>query len=127
VPISALALIVAVSTHAPGAPVQLSLRATFELQCGWPGPRVAVTLPAAERLTPRTAAKIDGRAPEAVTQAGDTITFVIARPSGVMCDAIGPGTVRIVLTGVRNPARAGRYAIRVRHGAETRSGAFSIR
>lgn len=129
----ALALAVMLSAHAQGAPVQMSLRATFQLQCGWPGPEVSVTFPARDRLPVRLGATgifVDGKAPAAFSRIGRTVTFAIARPAGAMCDAIGPGVVRIVFTRVsrlRNPPVAGRYPISVRHGRETASGAFSIR
>jgi hypothetical protein len=119
----ALALVIALSSHAAGAHARLSLRATFELQCGWPGPSLVVTFPA--RVAP-TAVLVDGKAPGRVTRSGSTVTLTVSRPQ-VLCDSIGPGAVRVVFTDLRNPARSGRYRLALRHGGQTASGAFSIR
>lgn len=126
--VPALALAVLLSTHAPGAPAHISLRATFELQCGWPGPKIAAVFPAAERLAGPITVTIDGKRPAAVSRAGRTVTLTVARPNGVMCDSIGPGTVRIAFTsGIRNPAKPGSYRIALRHNSESATGAFDIR
>jgi hypothetical protein len=129
---TALALLAALSTHAPATPVQLSLRATFELQCGWPGPSVAITFPAREGLpahiAPATVA-VDGRHPASVERRGRVLTLAVARPGGVICDSIGPGVVRIVFArtaGIRNPDRPGTYTLRAAHGASTASGTFRV-
>lgn len=131
--VSALALTVALSSHAAGATTQVGLRAGYDMQCGWPGPRIEVVFPAAERLPARMARRsvlVDGKPAASVTRAGHTVALTIAAPSGVMCDSIGPGMVRILFTRaahIGNPRRAGRYRLTVRHGTEAASGAFSIR
>ena len=130
----AAALVLTVSIHAAGATgVRIALSATVEMQCGWPGPRVEVVFPAAERMPAQiapAAVLVDGKRPASVTRSGRTISISIARPGGVMCDVIGPGRLHVVFTQAAhlgNPTRAGHYRLAVRHGAETASGAFSIR
>lgn len=127
-------VLVALSSSLVGAtPVAVDLHAEFEMQCGWPGPRVTVVFPDAERMPARispAAVLVDGRQPAGITRAGHAISISIARPGGVMCDAIGPGRVHVVFTRAAqlgNPSRAGRYQLVVHHGAETASGAFNIR
>lgn len=128
------ALAVALSTHAVGAaPVSVSIHATYEMQCGWPGPSIAVVFPAAERLPARidrTAVLVNGAPPASVARTGRTVTLTIARPTGVLCDAIAPGTVRVVFTRAArlgNPRAAGTYTIEVRHRAAVLRGHFSVR
>ena len=127
-------VLVALSSSLAGAtPVAVDLDAGLKLQCGWPGPRVEVVFPAAERMPAQiapAAVLVDGKHPAGVTGSGRTISISIARPGGVMCDVIGPGRVHLVFTRAAhlgNPVRAGRYRLVIRHGAETESGAFSIR
>lgn len=131
---AALALAITLSTHAAGAtPAAVGLRAGYDMQCGWPGPRIEVVFPAAERLPARisrAAVLVNGKPPAAVARSGNVVSLTIARPSGAMCDVIGPGVVRVVFTraaDIGNPRRAGSYRIAVRHGTEAVSGAFSIR
>jgi hypothetical protein len=126
-------LAIAVSSHAAAArPVAVALRTTMSLQCGWPGPALDVVFPAAERLPnaiPRSAVLIDGERPAAVTRSGRTVSLSVARPQ-VLCDAIGPATVRVTFTraaGLGNPTRADAYAITVGHGAEAARGTFAVR
>lgn len=131
--VSALVLTIALSSHAAGAPVQIGLGGTYDMQCGWPGPRIEVMFPPAERLPARiarTSVLVDDKPPATVTRSGQTVSLTIARPSGVMCDAIGPGVARIVFTRaahIVNPRHAGLYRLSVRHGTELASGVFSIR
>lgn len=127
-------VVIALSSSLAGAaPVAITVHAGYAMQCGWPGPRIEIVFPAAERLPARiapAAVRVNGRPPAAAARSDSTVTLTIARPSGVMCDAIGPGTARIVFTRaarIGNPRRAGRYRLTVRHGGETVSGAFSIR
>lgn len=128
----ALALAVLLSTHAAGASVQVTLRATYVMQCGWPGPQVRVVFPSAERVPariPRGSVLVDGKAPASLTRTGSAVSLRIARPSGVMCDAMGPGTVRIEFTRsahIGNPARAGRYVMRVAHGRSVAHATFTV-
>jgi hypothetical protein len=128
-----IAAVLVLSSYAAGhTPISVEVRAGFELQCGWPGPRIDVVFPAEERLpakVERTAVRVDGKPPAAVSRSGRTISLTIARPAGVMCNAIGPARVHILFTRdahIGNPAHAGTYRLAVRHAPETVSGAFSI-
>jgi hypothetical protein len=126
-------LAIALSSHAIAArPVAVALRTTMTLQCGWPGPVLDVVFPAAEQLPnalPRSAILVDGEQPASVTRSGRKVTLSVPRPQ-VLCDAIGPATMRVTFTraaGLGNPARAGAYAITVDHGAQSARGSFRIR
>ena len=126
-------LAIALSSQAAAArPVAVTLRTTLSLQCGWPGPVLDVVFPAAERLPnaiPRSAVLIDGEKPAAVARSGRTVSLSVTRPQ-VLCDAIGPATVRVTFTraaALGNPKRAGAYAIVLGHGAEAAHGSFAIR
>jgi hypothetical protein len=122
---------VSLSSHAAARPVAIEVRTTLSLQCGWPGPEMDVVFPSAERLPntiPRAAVRVDGRPPAAVTRSGRTVSVLVSRPQ-VLCDAIGPATVRVTFTraaGLGNPTRAGIYAIAVDHGGQTARGTFGI-
>jgi hypothetical protein len=126
-------LAIAVSSHAAAArPVAIALRTTMTLQCGWPGPVLDVVFPTAERLPnaiPGATVRVEGKQPAAVTRSGRTVSISVPRPQ-VLCDAIGPATVRITFArtaGIGNPKRAGGYAITVGNGAQAARGSFEIR
>jgi hypothetical protein len=129
----AVALTIALSSHAAGAsPVGIGLRATFEVQCGWVGPRITVIFPTAERLPARFApgaVLVNGSRPAAVTRSGQTVSLTIPRPTGVMCDSIGPGTVRVDFTRaaqIGNPRRAGLYTVHAEHGTSVATATFAL-
>ena len=131
---AAVALAVSLSSYLTGsAPVAMQLRMRYEMRCGWPGPRIDVVFPSAERLPARvahTAVLVDGRPAAAVTRSGHSLSISVARPTGVQCDVIAPGTVRVNLTravGLGNPRRPGTYVISARHGALSLRGSFTIR
>jgi hypothetical protein len=53
----------------------------------------------------------------------------VTRPQ-VLCDAIGPATVRVTFArgaGLGNPPRVGVYAIALGHGAQAERGSFETR
>jgi len=112
--------------------VSIELRGTFELQCGWVGPHISVMFPKAERLPTRIAPEavlIDGNHPTAATRSGRTVSLTIAPPTGVLCDSIGPGTVRIRFTRaarIGNPRSAGRYTVHAEHGASVATATFAV-
>lgn len=115
---------IALSSYTAAArPVAIVLRLHYEMQCGWPGPTIAVTFPALERMpssVPRRAVLVDGKEPTAAMLNERTVSLTIARPAGVMCDVIGPGIARVAFSraaGFGNPRRPGTYAIVARHGA----------
>lgn len=89
--------------------------------------------PTAERLPARFApgaVLVNGSRPAAVTRSGQTVSITIPRPTGVMCDSIGPSTVRIGFTRaaqIGNPRRAGRYTVHAEHGASIATATFAVR
>ena len=124
---------IVLSSHATAArPVAVALRTTMSLQCDWPGPALDVVFPAAERLPkaiPRSAVLVDGKPPTGVVRSGRTVSLSVVRPQ-VLCDAIGPATVRVTFTRAArlgNPKRAGAYAITVGHGGQAARGSFVVR
>jgi hypothetical protein len=51
-----------------------------------------------------------------------TLTITMPLPTGVMCNVIGPGTVKILVSRgalIGNPMSAGTYDLGVRYRAET--------
>lgn len=113
------------NVHAGARPVVLTLALRTELQCGrLIGGALVVRLPAQERVpatVAATAVLVGGKPAGAVAVAGHTLTVSIPRPPGVMCDVIGPGTVRLVLTravNLGNPKAAGTYPLVVSRGAQ---------
>ena len=118
---------------AAARPVAITVRARYEMQCGWPGPTIAVTFPTAERMPssiPPQTVLVNGKKPVAVTLNGRTVLIGIARPSGVMCDVIGPGTATIVFTraaGIGNPKARGVYSVSVQRGKLVLGTSFRIR
>lgn len=111
------------STRAAGArhvALTIVLRAE-DLQCGrLKATSLVVALPRTMRVPRSIAAKdalVSGREVASVQTKGSTITLVPAPARGVICDSIGPGSVRIELTrgaGLGNPRRAGTYGFAVR-------------
>lgn len=125
---------IALSSDRAGArPVDVVLTLRYTMQCGWPGPSIAVTFPAAERLPSRVATSsvlVNGKRPATVSLSGRTISIGIARPGAVMCDVIGPGTARIDFTraaALGNPSATGTYAVAARHGPVSLRASFTIR
>ena len=126
--------VVAASPSGAGVrPAALTLRLSYAMQCGYPGPGpVAVRLPAAERVPasiPRPAVLVDGKAPSAVRVAGHVVTVALPPRPQVMCDSIGPGTLTIAFTraaGLGNPARAGSYTVEATRQAATFAARLAI-
>ena len=121
------------NTHAGARPVVLTLALRTELQCGrLVGGALMVRLLAQERVPARVAAKavlVGGKPAGAVAVAGHTLTVSIPRPPVVMCDVIGPGTVKLVLTraaNLGNPKAAGSYPLVVTRGADQFKTTFKI-
>lgn len=127
-------LSIALSSYSAAAkPVAITVQLRDEMQCGWPGPRIAVTFPTAERVAssiPRQAVLVDGKEPAAVVLSGRTVTLMVARPTGVMCDVVGPGTATIAFAraaGLGNPRTRGVYAVSVQRGKLVLHTSFRIR
>lgn len=121
------------NAHAGTRPVALVVSLHTELQCGrLRGRAVALTFPAATRL-PRTisasAITVEGKRPSSAKLAGRTLSIALAPPTGVICDSIGPGTAKILISRAAqlgNPASAGTYSLGVRYGTETLSAPLKI-
>lgn len=125
---------IALSSYSAAArPVAIVLKLHYEMQCGWPGPAVAVTFPIAERMppsVPQQAVLVNGKEPATAALSGRTVSLTIARPTGVMCDVIGPGTATIEFTraaGLGNPRTRGVYPVMVQRGKLVLRTSFRIR
>jgi hypothetical protein len=121
------------SVHAGARPVALVVSLHTELQCGkLRGGALALTFPAAARL-PRTmhtsAIAVQGKRPSSVKLANRTLSITMSRPTGVMCNVIAPGTVKILVSRAAqlgNPAAAGAYKLGVHYGTETLEATLTI-
>ena len=125
---------VALSNGAAGAhPVAVTLTIETPLICGrLAGGTVTIALPATERV-PRTVAAsavtIGGRSAAGVAVSGHTLSVMVARPKGVICQSIVVGPARIVLTqaaGLGNPKSAGAYRVVVRRGGEAFAATMTV-
>ena len=122
------------SSKAGARPVSVLVSLHTELQCGrLRGRSIALTFPAASRL-PKTVAAgsvaVQGKRPSGVTLRGRTLSIALAPPAGVICDVIGPGVAKILVTRaarIGNPSSAGTYTLTVRYGAETLPATLTIR
>ena len=71
---------------------------------------------------------VDGD-PVAAKAAGTRVTVAIAH-QGVICDVLGPGTLRLVFTpraGLGNPVRAGSYRVTATHARHSFSAVLRSR
>jgi hypothetical protein len=134
--IPAPTLSVTLSTaHAGARPVVVTLRARYEMQCGWPGPgSLTLRFPAGMlpgRIVP-AAVLVNGRPATAVTSSSSRRELAVALPARpqILCDAIGPGALTVVFTRaarVGNPVAAGSYLLRATHAADRFTGRLAIR
>ena len=120
------ASVVASNAHAGARPVALVVSLHTELQCGkLRGGGLALTFPAAVRLPaqiPASAIAVDGVQPRSVKLAQRTLSITMPLPAGVMCYAIAPGTVKILVSRgaqIGNPTAAGTYNLAVHYRTET--------
>jgi hypothetical protein len=118
------------SSRAGAAPVAITLRFGYEMQCGYPGPGpVVVKFPPQERLPkalPTGSVGVDGSSQPASRESGNTVSVTLPAAPAIMCDVIGPGRLTIAFNrsaGIGNPARAGAYSVR----ASRQGAAFSTR
>jgi hypothetical protein len=98
------------------------LRATlrYEMQCGYPGEApVRLTVPAPPGKLARTAVRVNGKPARSLRVAGRIVTIAMPKRPQILCDAIGPGTLVLRLTGLRNPAAAGTYRVAALKGRQT--------
>ena len=133
--IPAPALSVTLSTaHAGARPVVATLRARYEMQCGWPGPgSLVIRLPAGmlPAHVPAASVLVNGTRATAVSSSDAQRQIAVALPPRpqVMCDSIGPGTLTVVFTRASrmgNPKAAGSYVIRATHAADRFTGRLVI-
>jgi hypothetical protein len=121
------------SIHAGARPVALVVSFHTELQCGrLRRGALALTFPAAAQL-PRTmhasAIAVQGKRPSSVKLANRTLSITMPRPTGVMCNVIAPGAVKILVSRAAqlgNPATAGVYKLAVHYGTETLEATLTI-
>jgi hypothetical protein len=112
-------------------PAALTLRATFELQCGRVG-QMTVGLPAAMGVRTSTvpgAVLVNGAHPASVRASGHVVQVTMPPPQGVICDSIGPARITVRFTkgaGLVNPQRAGSYAVSLRLRGTTAAGRLKI-
>jgi hypothetical protein len=129
----AVDLSVAISPHTAAAPRALiTLSASYEMQCGWPGPGpLSVRFPAGMVLPARFAAGsaiVNGR-PVTPSRTKGVVAVPLPKRPQIMCDAIGPGRLTVTFTrGARigTPKATGSYVVRATHGSETLAGRFSV-
>jgi hypothetical protein len=106
--------------------VGLTLRMPTVLRCGRPtGGAVVVTLPRGAGV-PRTigtaSVTLNGMRPAAVTVVGRSITVNMPVVHGAICDSLVDGVLKLVIApaaALRNPPRAGSYAVTVQQGHVT--------
>jgi hypothetical protein len=114
------ATVTASPSGAGARPAALTVRLSYEMQCGYPGPGpIIVRLPAGERV-PATIAPsallVNGKPAPGVHVAGRAVSIDLPPRPAIMCDVIGPGTAKVVFTraaGLGNPTRAGSYTVTV--------------
>jgi hypothetical protein len=114
------------SPATPAARTSLKLLLRYEMLCAQPGRGpVLVTMPAALRVpakTRPTAVLVNGKAAPSVQVKGHTVTVGLPPNSNVICRSFVPGILWISFTSaasLRNPSRAGIYAIRARIGSHS--------
>jgi hypothetical protein len=114
------------SPATPAARTSLKLLLRYEMLCAQPGRGpVLVTMPAALRVPAKirpTAVLVNGKAAPSVQVKGHTVTVGLPPNSNVICRSFVPGILWISFTSaasLRNPSRAGIYAIRARVGSNS--------
>jgi hypothetical protein len=118
----------ALSTNKPGARhVTLTASLRTDLRCGrliGTAP-LTLVLPAKAHIpasVPTFAVLVGGRPAGKVVVTGHSLAISPPPPRGMLCDSIRRGTAKLVLlpaAGLRNPAAAGTYTFRLRHGGDT--------
>jgi hypothetical protein len=114
------ATVVASPSRAGARPAALTVRLSYEMQCGYPGPGpIVVRLPGGERVPAAIASSallVNGKPAPGVHVAGRVVSVDLPSRPAIMCDVIGPGTATVVFTraaALGNPPRAGSYAVTV--------------
>jgi hypothetical protein len=111
-------------------PASLTLRATFELQCGR-ATAVTVGLPAAMgvRAIAPSAVVVNGVHAAAVRISHHVVSVTMPPPHGMICDSIGPARLTVRFTrsaGLTNPRHRGSYRVWLRARGETAAGRLKI-
>jgi hypothetical protein len=107
------------STKRAGArPVTVTLMLRYAMRCGRPGPgSLVVTFPDSERMASRispAAILLNGQKTRSVKRSGKEVTIAFPATSGMTCNVIGPGALKVVFTRAAqlgNPMQAGSYAL----------------
>jgi hypothetical protein len=114
------------SPATPAARTALKLLLRYEMLCAQPGRGpVLVTMPAALRVPAKirpTAVHVNGKGAPSVQVKGHAVSVGLPPNSNVICRSFVPGILWISFTsaaGLRNPSRAGIYAIRARVGSHS--------
>jgi hypothetical protein len=116
---SSQSISVSLSTNRAGArPVTVTLMLRYQMRCGRPGPgSLVVTFPGSERMPIRIAPAsvlLNGQKATLVKRSGKEITIALPATSGMTCNVIGPGALKVVFTRAArlgNPTQAGSYAL----------------
>ena len=117
---------VSASPHAAGAHgVRLKVTLHYEMQCGYPGKGpLVVTFPSAMKLPTQFAAGsiLLAGSPVSATVDGRQVTVIVPPHKGVLCNAVGPGSLTLAFTHaakLENPKQAGAYSLRATHSRRT--------
>lgn len=107
------------SRDASARAVVLTATLHYEMQCGYPGEDpVRLTVPAPPGPLPRSAVQVNGKPATTLSTKGRVVTIGMPKRPQILCDAIGPGALKLRLAGLRNPAAAGAYRVRAVKGAQ---------
>lgn len=105
--------------------IRLTLTLRYQMQCNYPGAGpLVVTFPKALKVPKQLAAgavQLAGK-PIAGKVDGRQVTVTIKPPTGVLCGAMGPGTLKLVFTrkaNLANPKRPGSYRFTATHTSHT--------
>jgi hypothetical protein len=113
---------VAASTSKHGAPVALTFRLLYPMQCGNPGRTLTVQLPTGMKLPPviaRQTVRVNGSAATSVTLRGSTVSIAIGKRQWLDCKLRGAGLLPVVIgagAGLANPSSPGIYGFPVAIG-----------
>ena len=110
---------VAASTSKHGAPVALTFKLSYPMQCGNPGRTLTVQLPASMKVPPsieRQTVRVNGSAATSVKLRGSTVSIAIGSKQWLDCKVRGSGKLSVVITagaGLANPSSPGVYGFPV--------------
>ena len=114
---------IAASSHKRGARgVRLTFTLHYWMQCEYPGAGpLVLTFPKAVKLPAQLASgavQLAGK-PVASQVDGRQVTVMVAPHTGILCDLMSRGSLRLAFTSLANlsnPTRAGSYRFAARHG-----------